>query len=69
MFFKPIRPEKVRADQLYEAQRLVLEHAAAAEHHKALADMYAARIKRLEDNMPVESFGKAVIVEHPSMQA
>ncbi len=48
MLFKPVKPEKVRAEQLYEAQRLLLEHAAAAEHHQALADMYAKRIQRLE---------------------
>jgi len=48
MFFAPTNPEKVREQQLYEAKRLQLEHAAAAEHHKALADMYAARIERLQ---------------------
>lgn len=47
MFLSPIKPEKVLADQLYEARRLFLEHAAAAEHHKALAEMYEARISRL----------------------
>ena len=36
--------------QLFEAERLHLEHAASAEHHKALADMYAARVARLKGN-------------------
>lgn len=53
MFFSPTHPDKVRAEQLYEAKRLKLEHAAAAEHHKALADMYSARIARLEAEAPV----------------
>jgi hypothetical protein len=48
VIFSPTNPAKVRQQQLYEAERLQLEHAAAAEHHQALADMYAARIKRLQ---------------------
>jgi len=46
--FKPTTPSKIVAQQRYEAERLRLEHEAAAEHHKALAEMYAARIDRLE---------------------
>ena len=46
--FPTVNPNKIRQQQLYEAQRLVLEHRAAAEHHKALAEMYAGRISRLE---------------------
>lgn len=41
-------PAGVTATQLYEAQRYRLEHLAAAEHHQALANMYAARVKRLQ---------------------
>jgi hypothetical protein len=33
---------------LHEAQMARLEHEAAAEHHGALARMYAERVKRLE---------------------
>lgn len=39
--------DKVAARQLQEAERLALEHAAAAEHHGALARMYQERIRRL----------------------
>ena len=48
MIFKPTSPQKVVAQQRYEAERLRLEHAAAAEHHAALAVMYAKRIDRLD---------------------
>lgn len=48
MIFQPTSPSKVAEQQLYEAKRLVLEHAAAAEHHAALAEMYKARIDRLQ---------------------
>jgi hypothetical protein len=46
--FKPTAPLKIIAQQRYEAERLKLEHAAAAEHHAALAAMYEARINRLD---------------------
>lgn len=48
MFFRPTSPQKIVAQQRYEAERLRLEHAAAAEHHQALAEMYAKRIGRLD---------------------
>ena len=41
-------PETRSAQLLHEARMNELEHRAAAEHHLALADMYAARIERLE---------------------
>lgn len=50
--FRPVSPEKIVAQQRYEAERLRLEHEAAAEHHKALAQMYAARSRRLEAHKP-----------------
>lgn len=34
-------------DQLYEAQRKLVEHEAAAEHHAALTEMYRRRVQRL----------------------
>lgn len=43
-----ITPESRTAQLLAEARMAELEHRAAAEHHKALADMYAARVARLE---------------------
>jgi hypothetical protein len=45
--FTPTNPAKIVAQQRYEAERLRLEHEAAAEHHAALAVMYAGRISRL----------------------
>lgn len=34
-------------EQLYDAQRQLLAHEAAAEHHAALAEMYRRRTQRL----------------------
>lgn len=55
MFFKPTSPQKIVAQQRYEAERLRLEHAAAAEAHQAAAKshtameaMYLERINRLD---------------------
>lgn len=48
MIFKPTSPLKIVAQQRYEAERLRLEHEAAAEHHAALARMYLQRIQRLD---------------------
>ena len=58
MIFKPTSPEKVVAQQLFEARRLALEHRAAAEHHAALADMYDSRVERLEPLSPPLTKGK-----------
>jgi len=46
-FLKQITAAHVAKTQLQDAQRLALEHAAAAEHHLALARMYEARVARL----------------------
>lgn len=53
--FKPTIPLKIVLQQRYEAERLRLEHEAAAEHHAALAAMYVARIQRLDT---IQSKGK-----------
>lgn len=45
--FTPTKPEKIVAHQRYEAERFLLEHEAAAEYHKAMAEMYRARLERL----------------------
>ncbi|MBT2332802.1 hypothetical protein J7E49_02605 [Variovorax paradoxus] len=52
MFFQLFQPGsslhlKRAATLLQEAQMARLEHQAAAEHHAALAKMYAERVKRL----------------------
>jgi hypothetical protein len=45
--FKRMPLAKLVDEQLYDAQRQLLDHAAAAEHHAALADMYRRRVQRL----------------------
>lgn len=46
--FKPHTDERIAQRQLQEAKQARLQHIAAAEHHKALADMYGTRARRLE---------------------
>lgn len=46
--FKKIGVSHIIAGQREEAERSRLEHAAAAEHHAALAQMYAGRVARLD---------------------
>lgn len=46
--FAPTKPEKVIEAQLYEARRMVLEHANAAEYHQAMEAMLVQRIRRLQ---------------------
>ena len=55
MIFAPTNPAKIVVQQRYEAERLRLEHEAAAEHHAALAVMYAGRINRLNAIQQKES--------------
>ena len=45
--FKRLPIAAIVGDQLYDAQRKLLEHEAAAEHHAALAEMYRRRVQRL----------------------
>lgn len=65
MFFKPTSPTKIIAQQRYEAERLRLEHAAAAEaheaaskNHSAMAAMYLTRIQRLDALQATEDAAK-----------
>lgn len=46
--FAPTAPLKIAKQQLYEAQRLRLEHKAAAEYHGAVYRMLCERIPRLQ---------------------
>lgn len=39
--------DEIVEEQLYEAQRKLVEHEAAAEHHAALTEMYRRRVQRL----------------------
>jgi hypothetical protein len=45
--FHRAAPREIETELLAEAQLAHIDHKAAAEHHQALADMYAARIERL----------------------
>lgn len=45
--FRRLPIEAIVDEQLYDAQRRLLEHEAAAEHHSALAEMYRRRVHRL----------------------
>lgn len=48
--FKPTPADTIADEQLYEAQRKLVEHEAAAEHHAALSEMYRRRVERLSGN-------------------
>ena len=50
--FEQHTAEKIRNDYRADAERRSEEHRAAAEHHKALADMYEARMVRLTQVAP-----------------
>lgn len=45
---KPTDVTKIAAEQLRQARIFALEHRAAYEQHKALADMYDLRVRRLD---------------------
>jgi hypothetical protein len=47
-FFRQTTALDIVRQQRIDAERLRLEHLAAAEHHKAFADMYSARCNRLD---------------------
>lgn len=46
-FFTRTPVKQVVEEQKYEAEVLYVQHAAAAEHHAALAEMYRNRMERL----------------------
>lgn len=50
--FKPTPADIIADEQLYEAQRKLVEHEAAAEHHAALTEMYRRRVERLSGTSP-----------------
>jgi hypothetical protein len=52
--FHRVPADQVRRDQLFEAERLVVEHHAAAEIHIALAGAYSARVARLRREIAPE---------------
>jgi cell division protein FtsL len=50
---------QIASDNIEEYQRLQLEHEAAAEYHKKMAQYYSEGIVRLCKFRPVETNGKA----------
>lgn len=50
LFQKESAADVVRR-QLFEAERLAVEHRASAEHHAALAAMYEQRVERLKSQV------------------
>ncbi len=59
--FKPTPADIIVHEQLYEAQRKLVEHEAAAEHHAALTEMYRRRVERLSGNEPGQRIETAAI--------
>ncbi len=59
--FKPTPADIIVHEQLYEAQRKLVEHEAAAEHHAALTEMYRRRVERLSGNEPGQRMETAAI--------
>lgn len=55
--FKRTTVEAIQADHLHEARCMAERHRAAAEHHQALADMYAGRAQRIAPAMNTQQFG------------
>jgi hypothetical protein len=53
--FQPKPADTVRREQLLEAERLLVEHRAAAEMHVAIAGAYATRIDRLKRELAVQA--------------
>lgn len=49
--FHPVAADSVRRDQLFEAERLLVEHQAAAEMHNGLAGVYKVRIERIRHDL------------------
>lgn len=50
-------------EQLYDAQRQLLAHEAAAEHHSALAEMYRRRTQRLMGSLRAEVVEDAAAID------
>ncbi len=48
--FTRVSARELLEEQLFEAERLALEHREAAAHHAALGRMYASRVKRLTND-------------------
>lgn len=52
-------------EYLEEANLAWVEHQAAAEHHAALAKMYAERIARIEDEIKHSHQHRSMVIRHP----
>lgn len=56
-------------EYLEEANLAWVEHQAAAEHHAALAKMYAERIQRIEEEMKNAQQSRSVVMRQPQEEA
>lgn len=54
MFFLQMKSDKLARHQLEEAKVQLLEHEKAAEYHRAIADMLAKRVGRLNKQVDGE---------------
>ena len=65
--FEPRTEAHIRKslDYLEEAKLAWVEHQAAAEHHAALAKMYADRIARIEEEIRNAHPVRPVVTRHP----
>jgi len=52
-------------EYLEEASLAWVEHQAAAEHHAALAKMYAERIARIEEEMKSSQLPRSMVIRQP----
>ncbi len=52
--FRRQSADTIRREQLYEAERMHLEHLAAAELHAGLSGVYRARMERLRKELSAE---------------
>jgi len=50
-------------EQLFEAERMQIEHQSSAEHHQALANMYAGRISRVRGILQASAMRQKVVNE------
>lgn len=53
--FHRVPASDIRREQLFEAERLQVEHQAAAELHAGLSGVYRIRIERLHKELAAES--------------
>ena len=70
-FFEPRTEAHIRKSLEYldEANLAWVEHQAAAEHHAALARMYAERIARIEMELKTPHQSRSMLTRHPTEES